>query len=144
MTTMFFRICVPAMLIAASVGSAEAGPLRGLFGRSTCSRGGCDSAVAPATIDLPPGITDVSSRTSSPVDVSATTVAQAKAETIAARGVLYHPGGSFAGGSHEGVGFSTVSADDAVKRCCFWGQRTPIGIGVARGVRGWFACVLYR
>jgi hypothetical protein len=48
------------------------------------------------------------------------------------------------GGRYEGVGFSTVSADHAISRCCYWGQRTAIGIGVAKGRNGWYATVLYR
>jgi hypothetical protein len=70
--------------------------------------------------------------------------AQIKAEKQAREGRCYHVGGSFGGGTAEGVGFSTVSADHAIRSCCFWGRRTPIQIGVARGSRGWYACVLYR
>jgi len=71
-------------------------------------------------------------------------VAQSKAETQARSGQCFHPGGSLGGGSCEGCGFSSVSADDAVRHCCYWGQRTPIDIGVARGANGWYATVLYR
>lgn len=71
-------------------------------------------------------------------------IAQAKAETQARQGVMRHVGGSFGAGRYEGVGFSTASADDAVRHCCYWGQKTPVEIGVARGVRGWYATVLYR
>lgn len=46
-------------------------------------------------------------------------------------------------GGYEGVGFSTASADAAVRNCCFWGQRQPRDIGVCRGANGWFACVRY-
>jgi hypothetical protein len=45
---------------------------------------------------------------------------------------------------YEGVGFSSISADHAIKNCCYWGQKTPVEIGVARGARGWYACVRYR
>jgi hypothetical protein len=141
------------VLALAIASSAEAGPLRGLFSRQTCPPGGCRlaSQSAPAAIELPPVVMDVAAPKSTPatgvtvdLEASAQAVAQAKAETIAARGYLHHPGGSFAGGTAEGVGFSTASAEDAVSRCCFWGQRRPIGIGVARAARGWFAAVLYR
>lgn len=71
-------------------------------------------------------------------------IAQAKAETQARQGVMRHVGGSFGAGRYEGVGFSTASADDAVRHCCYWGQKTPVEIGVARGVRGWYATVLYK
>ncbi len=72
------------------------------------------------------------------------TIAQMKAERQAREGRCYHVGGSFGGGTAEGVGFSSVSADHAIRSCCFWGRKTAIQIGVARGARGWYACVLYR
>ena len=70
-------------------------------------------------------------------------LAQAKAETQASRDRCYHVGGGFGLGKYEGVGYSSVSADDAVKRCCYWGKRNPVDIGVARGRRGWYATVIY-
>ncbi len=81
--------------------------------------------------------------TTAPV-VSGGGVAQQKAEMQASSGRCFHPGGSLGGGTHEGCGFSSVSADDAIRHCCYWGQRTPIDIGVARGANGWYATVLYR
>lgn len=71
-------------------------------------------------------------------------IAQAKAEMQARDGVMRHVGGSFGAGRFEGVGFSTVSADDAIHRCCYWGRKTVVEIGVARGARGFFATVIYR
>jgi hypothetical protein len=71
-------------------------------------------------------------------------IAQAKANLQASQGRMRHVGGSFGAGRYEGVGFSTVSADDAIRQCCYWGQRTPVDIGVAKGSSGWFATVLYR
>ena len=71
-------------------------------------------------------------------------IAQAKAEQQAREGRMRHVGGSFGAGRYEGVGFSTVSADAAIRQCCYWGQKTPVEIGVAKGARGWFATVLYR
>jgi hypothetical protein len=49
-----------------------------------------------------------------------------------------------AGGCVEGIGMSSVSADAAIKRCCFWGR--PVReIGVCRGRNGmYYACVRYR
>lgn len=67
--------------------------------------------------------------------------AQGVAEMQARCGQCRHFGGN---SGYEGVGFSTASADAAIRNCCYWGQRTPIEIGVARGPRGWFACVRYR
>lgn len=71
-------------------------------------------------------------------------VAQQKATKQATEGRMRHVGGSMGSGRFEGVGFSTVSADDAIRKCCYWGQRSPVGIGVARGSNGWYATVLYR
>lgn len=69
------------------------------------------------------------------------TTAQTEAEGMARTGILRHCGR--AGGRAEGIGFSTVSADHAIRNCCYWGQRKPREIGVARGPRGWYACVRY-
>lgn len=68
--------------------------------------------------------------------------AQNKANRMASTGRMSHAGPL--AGPYEGVGFSTRSADSAIRACCYWGRRTPIAIGVARGARGWYACVGYR
>ena len=70
-------------------------------------------------------------------------LAQSKAERQATQCRLMHVGGGFGGGRAEGIGFSTVSADDAVRRCCYWGKRQAREIGVARGRNGWYATVIY-
>lgn len=67
--------------------------------------------------------------------------AQADAEAMAACGVLRHQGNN--GGCREGIGYSTVSADDAIRRCCFYGRYRAREIGVARGSRGYYACIRY-
>ena len=56
-------------------------------------------------------------------------------------GVCAHRGGVYA---FEGVGYSSVSADQALRNCCYYGQRTIVESAVVRGDRGWFACVRYR
>jgi len=71
-------------------------------------------------------------------------IAKQKASQQASSGQMRHVGGSMGTGRYEGVGFSTVSSDDAIRKCCYWGQRSPVGIGVARGQSGWYATVLYR
>jgi hypothetical protein len=71
-------------------------------------------------------------------------IAKQKAAQQASEGRMRHVGGSMGSGRFEGVGFSTVSADDAIRKCCYWGQRTPVGVGVTRGNNGWYATVLYR
>jgi len=80
------------------------------------------------------------------VVVNNVTSAQADAEQMARTGVLRHCGRS--GGRREGIGFSTVSADDAVKRCCYYadamrGRYRIVEKGVARGPRGWYAVLRY-
>jgi uncharacterized membrane protein len=67
--------------------------------------------------------------------------AQGVAEIQANRCSMGHCGGN---SGYEGVGFSSSSADAAVRNCCYWGQKTPIEIGVARGRNGWYACVRYK
>jgi hypothetical protein len=76
--------------------------------------------------------------------VVAESIAQRKAQRQASEGRCRHVGGSMGAGSYEGVGFSTVSANHAVSKCCYWGQRQAIDIGVARGINGWYATVIYR
>lgn len=71
-------------------------------------------------------------------------LAQAKAEQQAAEGSCRHVGGGMGSGNYEGVGFSTVSAEHAISKCCYWGVLNPIDIGVARGPNGFHACVIYR
>lgn len=71
-------------------------------------------------------------------------LAQAKAQRQANGGVMRHDHSPIGNGRYEGVGYSSVSSDDAIRRCCYWGQRTAIGIGVARGERGFYATVIYR
>ena len=67
--------------------------------------------------------------------------AQASAQYSAQCGRMAHRGGSY---RYEGVGFSTASAQSAIRNCCYYGQRTPVEIGVSRGRNGWYACVRYR
>jgi hypothetical protein len=70
------------------------------------------------------------------------TTAQQDAETMARTGVLRHCGRS--GGILEGIGMSSVSADAALRRCCYWG-RPYREIGIARSRTGvWYAVVRYR
>lgn len=69
------------------------------------------------------------------------TSAQADAEEMARTGVLRHCGRN--GGRREGIGFSPVSAQKAIESCCFFNQYRPREIGVARGRRGWYACIRY-
>lgn len=72
--------------------------------------------------------------------VASNSSAQGVAELQARCGQCKHFGGNR---GYEGVGYSSSSADAAIRNCCYWGQRKPREIGVARGPRGWFACVRY-
>lgn len=67
--------------------------------------------------------------------------AQVEAEEMARTGFFGHRGRH--GRCREGIGFSTRSADDAIRRCCFYGQLTPREIGVAQGRRGFYAVIRY-
>lgn len=120
---MFFAIA----LVAGMSGLAEAGPF-GLFNRKPVRNVAITAnAVAHGAVNGAAG-----------------GIAQAKAQIQANSGVMRHVGGSLGAGRYEGVGFSSVSANDAIRRCCYWGSRTPLEIGVARGHGGWLATVLYR
>jgi hypothetical protein len=69
--------------------------------------------------------------------------AQEHADMLAKTGSFEHCGRR--GGGFEGIGFSSVSPDDACRRCCFWGQRRVREIGTAWCPvrRGWVAVVRY-
>jgi hypothetical protein len=69
--------------------------------------------------------------------------AQWKAEQSARMGSVQHIGGGFGGGSFEGNGFG-ATPEQAIQNSCYWGQRTPIQIGVARGANGYYATIFYR
>lgn len=72
-------------------------------------------------------------------------MAQQKAYQAANIGLMGHVGGGLDGCKYEGVGWSNVSPDHAISKCCYWGQRPVSQIGVARGQNGmWYACVLYQ
>ncbi len=70
-------------------------------------------------------------------------VAEAKAARAAAQRIKGHLGGGFGGGNAEGVAFSTYSAQDALNKCCFTGQRPVAGSAVVRGSDGWYAVKIY-
>ena len=80
--------------------------------------------------------------------ITVTTIvsAQEAADQMARTGVLRHCGRN--GGRREGIGFSTSSADAAVRSCCYYqdamrGRYRIVERGVARGSRGWFAVIRY-
>jgi len=63
------------------------------------------------------------------------------ASISAQQGRMAHRGGSYA---YEGVGYSPVSPDAAMRNCCFYGQRQIVESAVVRGTNGWYACIRYR
>jgi hypothetical protein len=71
--------------------------------------------------------------------VASNSSAQGVAELQARCGQCKHFGGNT--GMMEGVGFSTRSPEDAVRRCCFYGRIRISDQGVARGRNGWYACI---
>jgi len=72
-------------------------------------------------------------------------VAQQKASHAAIHRIRGHVGGSLGGYRYEGIGWSSHSLQDAIRRCCYWGKRRPGQIGVQRGPDGvWYATVLYQ
>lgn len=68
--------------------------------------------------------------------------AQDHAVILARRGAFHH---STSCGAAEGIGMSPTSADDAIRRCCYWGHRRPRDIGTAwcPSRRMWIAVVRY-
>ena len=68
--------------------------------------------------------------------------AQGVADIQAQRNSMGHIGGNR--GKREGVGFSRISARQAISNCCYWGQLTPVDIGVTQSKYGWYACVRYK
>ena len=141
------RMILVAIVLAVG-SSAEAGPIRNAVNaiRSRVNPS-VPGSVTPATPSpATPSVSPPRDGLPRPMPERAVSggLAQQKAEQQAREGQMRHVGGSSGAGQFEGVGFSSVSGDDAVRRCCYWGQRTPVDIGVARGARGWYACVLYR
>jgi hypothetical protein len=73
-----------------------------------------------------------------------TVSAQEHADALASTGGFHHCRNY--GGGYEGLGFSTSSdPQDAVRRCCFWGQRKPREIATSwcPHRRGYVAVVRY-
>lgn len=146
------------LIVTATVGivaDSQAGPLRNLFGHlgrqsqgGTCQGGSCqakaDAETIPVSFPTEYPLPMPSAPVASPTTAAGSGIAQAKAETQARAGRMFHPGGSMGSGTHEGVGFSSVSAEDAIRRCCYFGRLPVVETGVARGSNGWYACVIYR
>lgn len=79
--------------------------------------------------------------------VRSTGVAALKTTQQVAQGVMRHVGGSLGGARYEGVGFSSVSPEDALRRCCYSNRprrEQSVQYGYNRSLRryGWFATIL--
>ena len=106
-----------ALLVCFSTAAEAAGPLARLF-----------------RIPSRPRSSNVSSSNSSLSAMESATIS-------ANEGRMAHRGGSYA---FEGVGFSSASADAALRNCCYYGQKTIVESAVVRGSNGWYACIRYR
>ena len=89
----------------------------------------------------------VSAKAADTFTVTTIISAQRAADDMARTGILRHCGR--ANGMREGIGFSSSSAEEAVRSCCFYqdamrGRYRIVEKGVARGPRGWFAVVRYQ
>lgn len=102
--------------------------------------GGTPSTTAPATST--PAAAPAKTTTAAP-QPAAVGSAQWKAEQCARMNSVMHLGGGFGGGAFEGCGFG-ATREQAIQGSCFWGQRTPIEIGVAQGSNGYYAVIFYR
>lgn len=129
MVTFRFSVCVAVMFMASFAHAG--GPVRSVLSKIAGRNASCSGASAVEPVG-------------SVEPVRSGGLAQQKAEVQASQGRMRHIGGSFGAGRFEGVGFSTVSAQAAIQACCYYGRKTPVDIGVARGERGWYATVLYK
>jgi hypothetical protein len=104
--------------------------------------------VLTRTVDAAGNVVYTTARVAvSPIQGLATGLAQSKAERQAAMQQCCHVGGSFGGARYEGVGFSTVSPEDAVRRCCYSNRpirESGVTYGYNRQLKchGWFATIL--
>ena len=79
-------------------------------------------------------------------------LAQQKANRAASMLSKGHVGGSMGIATHEGVGFSSASPQQAIDAACYSGSpisargpgRPRLATAVARGSDGWYACLLCR
>ena len=127
-----------------STNNAYASPSNGVVQTSAVETSGNTVVQANSVITTQPVTTQAAPVISQSVpQAAASGSAQWKAEQSARIGSVQHLGGGFGGGSFEGNGFGPTP-DQAIRNACYWGQRTPIEIGVARGSNGYYATIFYR
>ena len=68
---------------------------------------------------------------------SASDICLRKARIQAARGRVFHPGGSFGGCRYEGCGSGRTAAQ-ALANCCWTGRKRCVGSAVVQGKGGMF------
>jgi hypothetical protein len=152
------RLFVACLIVVVCVTETQAGWL--FHRRATCTGGSCHSvqtAVQKGAVqkDTPAQKTDEAVQKDSATqkdatqksgEVKAVVVTQGsllygiclrKARLQAARGRVFHPGGSMGGCHYEGCG-SGSTATAALNACCYTGQRRCAASAVVRGANGRF------
>lgn len=116
-----------ALSVLLSCGTVEARGWRPF--RGSCRNGSCGVSVT-TTVEF---------------SGNAQAVCEQKAAFQAARCSMFHPGGSFGGGSCEGVACAG-DPQSALDNCCYSNSgRTIIGQAVVRGANGlYYACRIFR
>ncbi len=139
------NVVVQTTNYAPSTNTAYAAPTNGVIQTSAVETSGSPIVQANSVVTTQNVMTQAAPVVSQSVPQAAAAPgsAQWKAEQSARIGSVQHLGGGFGGGSFEGNGFGPT-ADQAIRNSCYWGQRTPIEIGVARGANGYYATIFYR
>jgi hypothetical protein len=147
------RLVLACLLVVAFVTETQAGWL--FHRRATCTSGSCQSVQTAVQKDTPAQKPDEDVQKDSATqkdatqksgEVNAVVVTQGsllygiclrKARLQAARGRVFHPGGSMGGCHYEGCG-SGSTATAALNACCYTGQRRCAASAVVRGANGRF------
>lgn len=122
---------------AAAIADARPRLFRPLRPRGGCAGGSCSVS---ASVQCADGVCVVEAKPSDAGNVWHP-LALARARACADRMAVGH----FLGcpdGCYEGAG-SGSTEDQAIRNCCFWGQRRPRAIATVRRGFTWFAVVLY-
>ncbi len=151
--TQYYNTAVPMTTTAPTntiIQTNSVAPTTGVVQASATETTTAPTTATPATAAAPanaPAAAPAATTTAAPATttpkVAAVGSAQWKAEQSARMCSVQHIGGGFGGGSYEGNGFG-ATADQAIRNSCYWGQLTPIEIGVARGANGYYATIFYR
>jgi hypothetical protein len=138
-----FLVLATLAIVGLATITADARPrlFRPVRPRGGCAGGSCSVASATSTVQSEcVGGVFSSSSSSSTEGTPWHPLAMARARACAERGVghwLGCPAGCF-----EGAG-SGATEDQAIRNCCFWGQRRPRAIATVQRGLTWYAVVLY-